>query len=52
MNLSDQFLILALKPDKTGYRIGPQQLIAGLTGALFLEMTIEKQIAIKDKKLI
>lgn len=49
MNLSDQFIILALKPNKTGYRIGPQQLIAGITGALFLELTFDKQISIKDK---
>ncbi len=49
MNLSEQFIILALKPNKTGYRIGPQQLSAGMAGSIFLELTFEKQITINNK---
>jgi hypothetical protein len=51
MSISDQFIILALKPHKEGFRISQQVLNAGFFGALFLEMSLAKEIKLNNHYL-
>jgi len=48
MKISEEFIILALKSGKAGYRIQIQALHAGLAGAFLMEMLLSKEIEIKD----
>ena len=51
MNIVENFLLVALKPDKPGFLISPEALGAGTVGALFIELLLKKSIEIKDSKV-
>lgn len=52
LNLAEKFLLLALHPEKAKYLVSDQALIAGLTGAILLDLTLEGKLEIKNNLLI
>ena len=46
LSLAEKFLLLALHPEKSKYLISDQALIAGFTGAIFLDLTLEGKLEI------
>jgi hypothetical protein len=48
MNIVENFLLASLKPDKPGFLIAPEAVNAGLIGAIFLELSFNRTIEIKN----
>lgn len=51
LSLAEKFLLLAMHPEKTRYLVGDQALIAGLTGAILLDLTLEGKLEIQNNLL-
>ena len=52
LNLIDKFLVLALDDEKGKFNSGPFALTYGLSGAIFLELSLKECISIVDKKVV
>lgn len=52
LNLIDKFLLLALDDEKGKFNSGPFTLTYGLSGAIFLELSLKECISIVDKKVV
>ena len=52
LNLIDKFLLLALDDEKGKFNSGPFALTYGLSGAIFLELSLKECISIVDKKVV
>ncbi len=51
LNLAEKFILLGMHPNKARYLISDQALIAGLTGAILLDLTMEGKLEIRDQML-
>ncbi len=51
LSLAEKFLLLALHPEKPKYLISDQALIAGVTGAILLDLTFEGKLEIQNHLL-
>ncbi|MBI9036935.1 MAG: GPP34 family phosphoprotein [Bacteroidales bacterium] len=52
LNLAETFLLLSIKPEKSGFLIPVEKVNPGIIGAIFIELSEKKIAEIKDKKLI
>ncbi|MHB0753708.1 GOLPH3/VPS74 family protein [Polaribacter sp. M15] len=52
LNLIDKYLLLALDDEKGKFNSGPFALTYGLSGAIFLELSLRECISIVDKKVV
>jgi len=52
LNLIDKFLLLALDDEKGKFNSGPFTLTYGLSGAIFLELSLKECISVVDKKVV
>ncbi len=52
LNLIDKYLLLALDDEKGKFNSGPFALTYGLSGAIFLELSLRECITIVDKKVV
>jgi len=48
MNIVENLILVALKPDKSGFLTSPEALNAGLMGAIFIELSFQKTIEINN----
>ncbi len=51
LNLAEKFIVLAMHPNKPRYLISDQAIIAGLTGAILLDLTLEGKLEIRNQIL-
>lgn len=49
--IAENFLLLALHPEKARYKIGSQHLSAGLIGAILFDLTLDKKLSIEGRFL-
>ena len=52
LNLAETFLLLSIKPEKSGFLIPIEKVNPGIIGAIFIELSEKKIAEIKNKRLI